>query len=376
MANSSRDRSTAPSPAEGEAQVAAVIANPTKIDVDALMRAVREAERANGWGESILIETDPDDPGFAQAQSALEQGASVVLAAGGDGTVRAVAEALVDTDATLAVIPAGTGNLLARNIGLDPSDLADAVKVAFSGHSRAIDVGTADVEREDGSRESTVFTVLCGVGVDAAMLANTDDDLKKRVGWIAYVGGIFRSIGQGSRLKLRFRIDDRRTRGTYAHTFMVANCGLLPGNVVLLPDAVIDDGELDTAILRPRGPFGWVELGALLVMQSGVLYRIRRRTRHEDPGTPSGSIDFDRGKDVVVRLDSGPEAFELDGDPFGEIVAARIRVRHRALSVSVPVPTPETPAGAADAALNRFEEIVTDLITGGVAAEPGQAPPR
>ena len=216
---------------------AAIIANPAKVDIAALRRAVTAAEQEFGWPESICLETTEDDPGVGQTAEALDRGASLIVAAGGDGTVRVVAEALQGSSARLGLIPAGTGNLLARNLGIDVNSVTHALAIAFGDSERKIDLGIADVERPDGSREHTVFTVLCGVGIDAAMIANTDDDLKRRVGWVAYVDGIRRSLKGGSTMRFRCRTDQGPTISVHANTIMVGNCGLLPGNVVLMPSS-------------------------------------------------------------------------------------------------------------------------------------------
>src|SRR3954468_14972540 len=93
---------------------AAVVYNPTKVDLGELRGAVALAESEAGWAKSLWLETTEDDPGTGQAREAVKQGVDVVIAAGGDGTVRAAAEGLHGSDVPLSLLPAGTGNLLAR----------------------------------------------------------------------------------------------------------------------------------------------------------------------------------------------------------------------------------------------------------------------
>ena len=108
------------------------------------------------------------------------------IAAGGDGTVRAVAEVLAGTAVPLALLPSGTGNLLARNLKLTLNDTADSLRTAFAGKQREIDVARIDIRRRDDSTDSHVFLVMAGTGLDAQIMDNTDDDVKKKVGWLAY----------------------------------------------------------------------------------------------------------------------------------------------------------------------------------------------
>lgn len=347
-------------------RLAAIIANPVKVDVAALRRSVARAERAHGWPESLWLETSEDDPGFGQAREALERGATLLVPAGGDGTVRAVAEVLGEHlegggRAALGAVPAGTGNLLARNLGVEIGSIDAAVEVAFGGREREIDYGIAEVERPGGERELTAFTVLCGVGIDAAMIANTDSELKAKIGWLAYVGGILRSVRGGRSLRLRFRIDGGATRTTHANTIMIGNCGILPGNVVLLPDATIDDGELDIALLRPKGLLGWLQIWGRMLVQSGLLQRTGWGKRMLIDGRPIRALNYSRCEEIVIRLDSGPQEFEVDGDAAGEIVAARVRVRPRGLIVKAPAETPRSAVEAADAAIARLQSVVEQL---------------
>ncbi|WP_394254541.1 diacylglycerol/lipid kinase family protein [Pseudoclavibacter helvolus] len=350
-------------------KLAAIVVNPVKVDTKALRAAVAESAERYEWPEALWFETTVDDPGAGQTKEAIAAGATMVIAAGGDGTVRLVAETLAGSDVALGVVPGGTGNLLARNIGIEvaggmtdtvselmqnastllpgakPSNLpmttlARAVEVAFGGVDARIDLGWAAVEREDKTRERMAFTVMGGVGVDAGMIANTSEDLKKKVGWVAYLGGIARSVANGPNFHLRLRVDGKaHARSLRAATVMVGNCGLMPGGLHLLPDAEIDDGRLDLAIMRPNGFIGWLQIYGRIVVQSGIMRRTdvgrrillqgRKRVR---------ALTYAQVEEVTFRLDSGPEEFEVDGDAAGQITAARIWIEPASLTVRTPKP--------------------------------------
>src|SRR6185437_8952678 len=179
-------------PGSEQAAYAAVVYNPVKVDVAHVKAAVRTAATHAGWREPLWLETTEEEEGQAQTRQALEQGATLVVAAGGDGTVRAVAEALRGSDASLGILPSGTGNLLARNLDLPLTDLDEACTIAFAGEDRPIDIGIASLTRADGDDSEHAFLVMAGLGIDAAMIANTKSTLKRRFGWLAYVESGFR----------------------------------------------------------------------------------------------------------------------------------------------------------------------------------------
>ncbi|TFV99534.1 PA-phosphatase, partial [Brevundimonas sp. S30B] len=166
---------------------AAVVLNPAKVgDVEEFKARVRTVAELNGWHEPLWYETTIEDPGHGQANAALHEEVDLIIAAGGDGTVRAVCEEVARTGVAVGVLPHGTGNLLARNLGI-PLNARDALDVAFGGQDRAIDL--AVLETDTGT--STTFLVMAGLGMDAAIMTGVNDQLKSKVGWLAYfVSGV------------------------------------------------------------------------------------------------------------------------------------------------------------------------------------------
>ncbi len=165
----------------------------------------RLSERA-GWEKPLFYETTVDDLGDDVTRQALEAGVDAVLVAGGDGTVRAVVEAMSESGVPLTIVPSGTGNLLARNLLLPLANSEAMVQATFTGDKLAIDVGFAAIRREDGTSEERAFVVMGGMGLDAAMIANTSRDLKKRVGWVAYVDGAARSLANAKPFHIMYQV--------------------------------------------------------------------------------------------------------------------------------------------------------------------------
>jgi diacylglycerol kinase family enzyme len=306
-----------------------------KVNLKNLKAAVKLAESRAGWNRSQWFATSVLDPGGEVTKRALADGADVVLAAGGDGTIRAVAESLRGTGVPLALLPSGTGNL-----ALTLDDLSQSVDTAFTGTARAIDVGVVQAERADGSRSSHVFLVMAGLGLDAQMAANTNAMLKARVGWIAYIDAIARGVRENNSVKVRYSVDGGPQRSASVNTVIVGNCGLLPGNIQLLPDAVIDDGVFDIVALRPGGFIGWVQIYVKLVWENGILRRSTVGRRIVSMSREVRALRYLRGSDLTLRLEH-PEEFELDGDPFGEAIALKAHVDHLGLHVMVPAEAPE-----------------------------------
>ena len=291
-----------------------MIYNPVKVEIEELRAAVAAEPASADWAETLWFETTVEDPGTGQAREAVEMGADVVIAAGGDGTIRAVAQVVAGSSASLALLPSGTGNLLARNLDLTLDDMAHSIGVAFGGTDRRIDLAWADIRREGGGVERAAFLVMAGLGLDAKMLSHTDEELKARVGWLAYVDAIRKALRDKNRLRMRYRLDGRHARTVSAHTLIIGNCGSLPANILLLPTAAIDDGRFEAVFLRPESVWGWVQIFVKIVWENGVLRRTRIGRKLMSPDVDA--LRYVKGRRIEVVL-SRPEELELDGDGFG-----------------------------------------------------------
>jgi diacylglycerol kinase family enzyme len=317
-------------------KTAAVVYNPIKVDLDALRETVSTEAAAAGWAETLWFETSVDDVGQEVTRQALEHGVDLIIAAGGDGTVRAVAEAVRGHDVPVALLPSGTGNLLARNLHLTLDDVPGSVRSAFTGTDRAVDLGVIDIEREDWSRDRHVFVVMAGMGIDAKMIKNTDDDLKAKAGWAAYVDAIAKSLRDPDELHVRFQLDDNPRKRATMHTLILGNCGSLPANILLMPDAVIDDGLLDVMMMRPGSALGWIRLWVKVAWTNGVVRRTKAGKALAGERRNDGDLHYETATRFIARL-SRPEEIELDGDGFGKAAAFNAWIEPGALTVRVPV---------------------------------------
>ncbi|HRN28391.1 MAG TPA: diacylglycerol kinase family protein [Terrimesophilobacter sp.] len=310
---------------------AAVVVNPTKVDVERLRSLVDRAAEAAGFASTHWFETSVDDAGETAAREALALSPDVVLTAGGDGTVRTVAGVLRSTGVPLALVPTGTGNLLARNLEVSLS-LGAAVRAAFTGADTRIDVGVAEITRAEGDTVEDVFLVVAGLGLDAEMITHTNSKLKKAVGWLAYLDGGMRALSESMPAHMYFQLDGGPTRHLLAHTLMMGNCGVLPGGMLLIPDARVDDGILDFVAFKPRGRFGWVRVWNKIWWENGVLRKSALGRRIIDLSRDVRDVASFRGRELVVEVSEAQEC-QLDGDGFGLVTKMHTRVDAGALTV-------------------------------------------
>lgn len=309
----------------------AVVVNPTKFeDLEATTRILADVCAEHGWAAPVMLETTADDVGFGQTRQALEDGVDLVCALGGDGTVRAVAQELVGSGTPFGLLPGGTGNLLARNLELPVDDLAKAMAVALTGRNRRIDAAwmtldaddpTLDLEKGAGANSTSgprrhAFFVMAGLGLDAAIMDSTSEELKKRIGWAAYVPSGFRHW-LSDRFKVTVTSDGGAPVTKRARMVVIGNCGRITGGIDLLPDAEPDDGMLDLIVLAPRGVAAWAGVAARVITRS-------------DRTTPTLSRAKCTTATIVV---DEHQRVQVDGDIVGEASRVEVEIQPRALIV-------------------------------------------
>lgn len=292
----------------------AIVVNPAKVmDLDRRRAEICDALARAGWAEPMWLPTTREDPGCGQARQAVEAGVEVVFAFGGDGTVRAVTGELAGTDVALAILPSGTGNLLAANLEL-PDDVLAGVAVATGGQRRRVDVGVVD---------GRTFTVMAGMGFDAEMVGDAPEPVKAKLGWPAYVLSALRHLHERP-MRVAIRLNDGPLLRRRARAVVVGNVGRLQGGLILLPEARLDDGRLDVAIIEPRTVRHWLHLAWAV---------LRRRQRSTD------EMEIFHVERVEITSDR-VQPREIDGDVIEPSASMSVTVRPFALCLCVPAPAP------------------------------------
>lgn len=293
----------------------AVILNPIKVeDVGQFRATVSAMAKESGWSEPTWQYTTVEDPGTGMAERAAVSGADLVIVCGGDGTVREVCAELAGTGIPVGIIPAGTGNLLARNLDV-PLYLRSAIDVALNGQDRAIDL----VEVGGDGLDDTHFMVMAGMGFDAAIMEGVNEDIKKKIGWVAYVVSGLKSL-MFPAIRVEIQIDDEEPTTHRARTVVVGNVGFLQAGMPLLPDAAIDDGVLDVVIIHPRQFLSWITVAMRVLRKSPVV---------------DETLDRRTGSRVRITATSDTPR-QLDGDSVGEGRELRMECVHGRLLVRVP----------------------------------------
>jgi YegS/Rv2252/BmrU family lipid kinase len=294
----------------------AVVLNPSKLeDVGEFRRIVTSMATEAGWPSPSWHYTTIEDSGTGMAEAAAVSGADLVMVCGGDGTVREVCAELAGTGIPIGIIPAGTGNLLARNLDI-PLFLRAAIDVALTGQDRAIDMVRVS---GDGVEEGTHFMVMAGMGFDAAIMEGVNEEIKAKVGWIAYVLSALKSL-MFPAVRAEISVDGGEFTSHRARTIVVGNVGYLQAGMPLLPDAAIDDGLLDVVLLHPRRFLSWFPLA----------FRVLAKRPRTDE-----LVNRMTGRTIVVRA-AADTPRQLDGDSIGPGRELRMECIHGRVLVRVP----------------------------------------
>jgi YegS/Rv2252/BmrU family lipid kinase len=251
------------------------------------------------------------------AREAVEAGYDVVAAHGGDGTVMEVANGLQGSTVPLAIFPGGTANVMASELGVSV-DLPTCINMIAK---RQCSVATMDMALAN----DRPFLLRVGVGFEADMMKNADQELKNRFGLLAYA---FSALNTLRTLKpTHYRIEvDGQTSEIEGISCMVANSGNVAiGGLQLSRKIDIGDGLLDALV------FTNANLSTILNLSMSVIT--------QTDATDAPEIFHIQGKEINVTADP-QQNISLDGEII-ETDHVTARVLPHALHVLVPTQVPQ-----------------------------------
>jgi diacylglycerol kinase (ATP) len=265
-----------------------------------------------------LKPTGASGMGRVLAAEAVGEGYDTIVAAGGDGTVNEVLNGIGDAPdgfarARLALLPLGTINVFARELGF-PIHLRRAWEIIQRGREAIIDLPR--VEFVSGDRiERRYFAQLAGSGFDARAVELVDWQLKKKIGFGAYLVAAVRALKE-NHAPITLSANGPPVTGEQV---LIGNGRFYGGPLVAFPQADLRDGLLDIC-LYPRVTWktpmacGWgIATGRLSRMGGARHFQAESITLTAPARTP----------------------LELDGEMVGQLPAI-FSLRRRALRVVVP----------------------------------------
>lgn len=290
-----------------EARRIEIIANP-----GTRMRASQLAAAVASWPaprDDVRLRFT-DGPGDARrlAERVCDD-ADVVVAAGGDGTAGEVATALLDRPIPLGIIPGGSTNIVAQHLGI-PSRLSDAmILIARRPEGVLMDVGLAN---------GRAMLNMAGAGFDSRLFARTDERLKRRIGWAAYVVAGLRGTIDAP-IDMDIVADGERLRLTSPLVLIANGSSVISGHFHIDSQPAIDDGWLDLFI---------VDAARRLATVSTAFHTVR--------GSLGGAPDviYRRVRHVTIHSVQ-PVPYQVDGDVVGPL-PLDIAICPLALRVIVP----------------------------------------
>jgi len=268
--------------------------------------------------ECALKPTTAPGGGRALAAEAVREGFEIIVAAGGDGTLNEVLNGIGDEPdgfarARLGVLPLGTINVFAREIGM-PLDLRRAWAVIRRGRESAIDLPEVEFVAT-GKSQRRWFAQLAGAGLDAHAVELVDWNLKKKIGFFAYVVAASKAM-RAPQSKISTEHDSQPMTGEQV---LIGNGRLYGGSFAVFPEANLADGLLDVCVF-PRVTWGTV-LSCGWGLVTGRL--------HE-----SGGARHFQAESFSLTAPTRT-ALELDGEWVGEL-PARFSVQRQLLRAIVP----------------------------------------
>ncbi len=196
--------------------------------------------RAHGIVADVGIKTS-GKVARSLAKAAVERDADLVIVVAGDGTIEDVVGELAGSKTALGIIPIGTMNNIARSLGV-PLDLEDACALLGVGITRHIDLGRViSSDKPHGA----YFLESAGVGLSALAAPLGQDEEKGRWALLVETIGKFLTFAGAD---VQVSCDDGDILEAHTQVVTVSNAPLFGKNMLIGPDAKLDDGRLDVAL--------------------------------------------------------------------------------------------------------------------------------
>ena len=245
------------------------------------------------------------------AREAIKDGAELVIGVGGDGTMNEIANGfyedrrIINPEATLGVVPSGTGCDLIKSLYIPPG-LKGALQVITDAPSVRMDVGKVHYTSNAGGEEDRFFLNVADFGLGGEVVREvTERRLQRRAS--SYVRCLVTTMVRYRNKRVRIRVDGQALPDGEYLIGAVANGRIFGKGMKVAPDARLDDGLLDSVLVRGFRFFEFCRHG----------WKLMNGTHVTHP-----KVTVLKGRKVEAWPEEGENVLlELDGDQLGRLPA-------------------------------------------------------
>jgi diacylglycerol kinase family enzyme len=102
----------------------------------------------------------------------------------------------------------------------------------------------------------------------------------------------------------------------------------------MMPDARLDDGELDLAAIGPRRIWNWIDFFSRITWQNKVVRPIALGRKWMEATANVKTLENLHGERIRIRPHS-PAPMQLDGDPIGDVVEVDFSINQKAIKILI-----------------------------------------
>ncbi|MBR1513143.1 MAG: diacylglycerol kinase family lipid kinase [Bacteroidales bacterium] len=187
-----------------------------------------------------------------------ENGYRKVVAVGGDGTNNEVINGIFTQqrfpteEITMGIIPIGTGNDWRRTFGFN-IDHQENVKILKAGHTFKHDIGKVTYYNH-GDPQVRYFLNAAGTGLDEAVCNSTNLMKQQGKGGSArYMLNVAKCLFKFDCIHIQLEVDDQLVLDDEILSLSLGNCRFNGGGMMMMPNAVPNDGIFDITAIRKVG---------------------------------------------------------------------------------------------------------------------------
>lgn len=280
------------------AKNACLIINPRAGQNMAKLTDVLAVLTAAGWHTDIALK-EYGGHTLELATEAAGKHYDLVIAYGGDGTLNQVVNGVMNAKgqrSIVGIIPGGTANVWAGEIGVPGGDPVKSALTLVNSEARKVDIGHVAIEglsfpaglEQDkqvrkakkarkkgsvGSRQARHhFLLMAGLGIDAAIMGHVSKPMKYRLGPLAVGAAAAKELPEQHAFPVEIRAahaeheDELVWRGEALQVVM-GNTRRYADVAEMTPDAYIDDGILDVAVITAGSPLSTLQQVASLLLR-------------------------------------------------------------------------------------------------------------